>query len=99
MPNLTRQLAVGSMMTFLRLCRPLDDKAKWALIVESKSRSDPEGQAKLLRVSPSRQFCVRFADLFVVLGCHLIDDAPTNEEHGESRRTFSRQTAADRFRH
>ena len=38
-------------MTFLRLCRPLDERAQWNAIVESKGKSDPEEQAKLLRVS------------------------------------------------
>lgn len=39
------------MMTFLKLCRPLDQRSMWTQYVENRVKEDGPDGAKLLRVS------------------------------------------------
>lgn len=44
---------VGAMLSFLKMCKPLDDPEKWRQYV---SKASDEKRAKLLRVSTHRFF-------------------------------------------
>lgn len=47
--NSTKDL--GAMLTFLKLCKPLDEPSHWARYVEAVASQDPTAGGKILRVS------------------------------------------------
>jgi len=47
--NSTKDL--GAMLTFLKMCKPLDDAQYWNRYVEAVAKEDPKAGGKILRVS------------------------------------------------
>ncbi len=55
--NSTKDL--GAMLTFLKMCKPLDEPSYWSRYVEMVAGQDPVAGGKILRVSQHSAWLIR----------------------------------------
>ncbi|KAM0752884.1 hypothetical protein T439DRAFT_323492 [Meredithblackwellia eburnea MCA 4105] len=71
-PIINSTTDLGAMMTFLRLCRPLDERHIWAQFVEKRAKLDAKDGAKLLRAIVSSTTLRRTKDMVDSNGQKLV---------------------------
>ncbi|KAK4701080.1 hypothetical protein P7C70_g5154, partial [Phenoliferia sp. Uapishka_3] len=71
-PIINSTTDLGAMMTFLKLCRPLDQRAMWTMYVENRVKEDGPDGAKLLRAIVSSTTLRRTKDMTDTTGKRLV---------------------------